>query len=85
MRNTGLVATAVVVFALTTRRTTLAQQHLRTAQRQSAIAQLDDLGGRSQNAAEMLSSKLLPARIGGIHSLDQLARDYPEEFHVPVV
>ena len=77
IRNTGLVAAAVVAFVLTTWRSILAQ-------RQSEIAQLNYLEGRFQNASDMLSSKVLLARLGGIHTLDQLARDYPKEFHIPV-
>ena len=33
----------------------------------------------------MLGSELISVRLGGIYGLRQLARDYPEDFHLPVI
>ena len=85
LRNSILVAAALVTIVLTIWRSLVAEQQLEAAQGQSEIAQRSHLEGRYQNAAELLGSELLPVRLGGIHALDQLARNYPNEFHVQVM
>ena len=85
IRNSILVAAALVTIVLTIWRSLVAEQQLETARGQSEIAQRSHLEGRYQNAAELLGSELLSVRLGGIHALDQLARDYPHEFHIQVM
>ncbi|MDE0109229.1 MAG: hypothetical protein OXN96_15565 [Bryobacterales bacterium] len=85
LRNSILVAAALVTIVLTIWRSLVTEQQLKTAQRQSEIAQRSHLEGRYQDAAELLGSNLLSVRLGGIHALDQLARDYPNEFHIQVM
>ena len=85
IRNSILVAGALVTFVLTIWRSLIAERQLEIAQEQSGIAQRSHLEGRYQNAAEMLHSKVLSIRLGAIHVLDQLARDHPNEFHIQVM
>ena len=85
LRNSILVAAALVTIVLTIWRSLVAEQQLETARGQSEIAHRTNLEGRYQSAAELLGSDLLPVRLGGIHALDQLARDHPNEFHIQVM
>ena len=85
LRNSILVAAALVTIILTTWRSLVAEQQLETARGQSEIAQRSHLEGRHQNAVGLLGSELMSVRLGGIHALDQLARDYPQGFHIQVM
>ena len=85
IRNSILAAGAVTALLITIWRSRIAENQLGIAQEQSAIAQRSHLHERYQNASEMLGSKVLSIRIGAIHALDQLARDYPNEFHIQVM
>ena len=62
----------------------LAQRQAETAQRQSETAQQGLLNERYQKGAEMLGSDVLPARLGGIYALQQLAEDYPDQYHLRI-
>ena len=92
LRLSSLVTAALVAIVLAIWRSVVAQQQLDTAQRQSEtaqqqfeIAQRGRLEERYQHAAEMLGRDQLPIRLAGIHALNQLARDHPEEFHIQVM
>ena len=50
------------------------------AQKQAEVAQLGLLSARYQRAVEMLGRAGDAIRIGGIHALLNLAREYPEEY-----
>ena len=78
IRNSVLVAAAIAAFILTIWRSIVAEERLELAQR-------SHLQERFQNAAGMLGGELLSVRLGGIHALDQLARNYPNEFHIQVM
>ena len=68
IRNFGLVAAAV--FALW-----FARKRILVADRQADTAQRGLLNERCQKGAEMLGSKVLAVRLGGIYALARLARD----------
>jgi len=85
IRNSILVAGALVTFVLAIWRSLIAERQLEIAREQSATAQRSHLEGRYQNAAEMLHSNVLSIRLGAIHVLDQMARDHPDDFHIQVM
>lgn len=85
IRNSALVAGALITFGLTTWRSLIAEKQLEAAQEQSEIAQRSLREVRYQNAAEMLHNKALSIRVGAIHVLDRLACDHPTEFHVQIM
>lgn len=92
IRNISLVVGGVVAFVFTIWRTVVAERQADAAQRQAdaalqqaKIAHQSLLNERYQRSAEMLGSKDLSVRIGGIYALKQLAKDSPWRFHVEVM
>ena len=76
IRNFGLVAAAV--FALW-----FARKRILVADRQADTAQRGLLNERYQKGAEMLGSKVLAVRRGGIYALARLARDdHSGDYHI---
>ena len=57
----------------------------KVAARQAQTAEAGRLDERFLRGAEMLSSELLSVRAGGIFVLEQLAMEYPRQFHVQVL
>ena len=55
------------------------------AARQAETAQRGLLNERYQKGAEMLGSKILSVRLGGIYALHRLAEDEPEQYHVQIM
>ena len=55
------------------------------AYRRSVISQRGLLNERYQRGAEMLGSKLLSVRLGGIYALQRLGAEEPEQFHVQIM
>ena len=91
LRNVALVigGVAAILLALwrsrvSERQTAIAQRQNETAQHQAEIARNSLLNERYQRGAEMLGSEILSARLGGIYALQQLAADYPEQYHLRV-
>ena len=79
IRNFGLVAAAV--FALW-----FAKKRILVADRQADTAQRGLLNERYQKGAEMLGSKVLAVRLGGIYALARLARDdHSGDYHTQVM
>ena len=79
IRNFGLVAAAV--FALW-----FARKRILVADRQADTAQRGLLNERYQKGAEMLGSKVLAVRLGGIYALARLARDdHSGDYHTQVM
>ena len=63
----------------------LAVWRSRVAGRQAATAESGLLNDRFQKGAEMLGSKVLAVRIGGIYGLRLLAGENPHQYHVQVM
>ena len=84
IRNVGFLIAGVLALVFAVWRGVLAQRQSETAQRQSETAQQGLLNERYQKGAEMLGSEVLPARLGGIYALQQLAEDYPEQYHLRI-
>ena len=78
IRNIGLLVGGIVAIALAVWRS-------RVSERQAATAERGLLNERYQQGAEMLGSKVLAVRIGGVHALHSLAREHPLEYHVQIM
>ena len=86
LRNLGLILAAAIGLPLAMWRSTVAEGQADAARRQSDTAVQMLLNDRFQKAAEMLGNAGIGSvRIGGIHALARLAREYPDSFHVPVM
>ena len=55
------------------------------ANRQAAIGEQQLLNERFQRSTEMLGSQVMAVRLGGVYQLQQLAREKPRQYHVPVM
>ena len=55
------------------------------ATRQANTSHYALLNERYQDAAEMLGSKLVSVRLGGVYALEQLAREHPQRHHLAVM
>ena len=62
-----------------------ANEQAETANRQAETAARDLRNERYQKGADMLGNATLAMRLGGVYALEQLAREHPEEYHVPIV
>lgn len=78
VRNLGIVIGGVAAAGL-------AYWRSRVAERQADTAQQSLLNERYQQGAEMLGSKVLSVRLGGIYALERLATEDPEHYHVQIM
>ena len=78
VRNVGLVIGGAVAILFAVWRSIVAEK-------QAATAQSGLLNERYQKGAEMLGSKELPVRLGGIYALARLARDHPDDYHTQIM
>ena len=85
IRNIFLAAAALIALPLAIWRSTVAGRQADTAQQQSEIAQRGLLNERYQKGAEMLGSRVLPVRLGGIYALQSLASENPEQYHIQIM
>ena len=85
VRNLSLVIAAIIGLPLAIWRSIVAERQAETAQRQAATAQLGLLNERYQKGAEMLGSKVLAVRLGGIYALARLAREHPGDYHTQIM
>ena len=92
LRNVALVIGGIAAILLAVwrsrvseRQAVIAQRQAETAQRQAEIAQHSLLSERYQRGTEMLGRDIISVRLGGIYALQQLAEDYPEQYHIRVM
>lgn len=86
LRNLGLILAAAIGLPLAIWRSTVAERQADATRRQSDTAVQMLLNDRFQKGAEMLgNADIGSVRIGGIHALARLAREYPASFHMPVM
>ena len=85
IRNIGLVIAGSLAIPLAIWRAVVADKQASSAQHQTAIAQQGLLNERYQKAAEMLGSDVLSVRIGGVHTLRDLAVEHPDRYQVWVM
>ena len=63
----------------------LAAWRSHVAHKQTQISERGLLNERYQRGADMLGSSTLTTRLGGIHALERLAQDQPEEYHIQIM
>ena len=92
VRTVSLIIGGAVAVVLTLWRSILSERQWRisqdqaeVAQRQARIAQDSLLNQRYERATEMLSSQVPVVRLGGVYALSNLAKDHPEQYHLPVI
>ena len=78
IRNLGLVVAAIIGLPLAIWRSMVASRQATTAQRGL-------LNDRYQKGSEMLGSKVLAVRLGGIYALARLAREHPGDYHTQIM
>ena len=78
IRNLGLIVAAMIGLPLAIWRS-------KVAERQADTAQRGLLNERYQKGTEMLGSKILAVRLGGIYALGQLARVHPRDYHLQIM
>ena len=86
LRNLSLILAAAIGLPLAIWRSVVAERQADAAHRQSDTAVQILLNDRFQKGAEMLGNvEIGSARIGGIHALARLAKEYPDTFHIPIM
>ena len=85
IRNLALVIGGAIAILLAVWRSMVAERQAAAAQDQAETAQHSFLNERYQRGAEMLGSKVLSVRLGGIYALGRLAEEYPEQYHIQIV
>ena len=78
IRNIALVVAGAIALGLALWRSLVAE-------RQADTAQLSLLNERYQKGAEMLGSKVLSVRLGGIYGLQRLAEQHAGHYHIQVM
>ena len=78
IRNIGLLTGGCVAIILALWRSMVGE-------RQATTAKFSALNDRYERATESLGSDVLWVRLGGINSLQRLAEDYPEQYHIHVM
>ena len=78
IRNLALVIAAGIALWF-------AKQRIVVSDRQAETAQRSLLNERYQQGAEMLGSKVLSVRLGGIYALARLAREHPGDYHTQIM
>ena len=83
----GLVAVLLAIWRsrVSERQTQIANDQAETARKQADTAQQSLLNERYQRGAEMLGSDVLAVRLGGIYSLENLAKDHSAQYHILVM
>ena len=91
-RNLGLVAGGVIAIWVAIWRGVVADRQAQSsldqakaAQDQAKTSQRGLLNERYQKGAEMLGSKVLSVRLGGIYALQRLAQEDPEQYRDQIV
>ena len=85
VRNIGLVVVAMIALPLAIWRSNTAHRQALSAQIQSETAQDSLLNERYQTGTEMLGSPSLSVRLGGIYSLDRLAKEHADSYHIQIM
>ena len=85
LRNMGLLIAGVLALAFALWRAWVAEKQSATARQQADITQQGLLYDRYQRGAQMLGDKILAVRMAGIYSLQHLAAEYPEEYHIQIM
>ena len=84
VRNLGLVVGGGIAIGIAVWRGYVADRQARASQQQAETSQRVLLNERYQKGLDLLGSEKLPARLGGIYTLQDLAEDEPEQYHLKV-
>ncbi len=85
LRTLALILVAIAGLFFAWWRNRIAGRQAETANEQAKTAERGLRNERYQKGADMLGNATLVTRFGGVYALEQLARDHPEEYHVPIV
>ena len=99
IRNVGLVIGGIIAMVLAIWRSIVADRQSKASQRlaetshrqvetshgQAETSERGLLNERYQKGAEMLGSKILIVRLGGIYALQRLAKEHAEQYHVQIM
>ena len=85
LQNIGPLAGGCVATILAVWRIIVEERQANTARQQADTTQLSALNDRYERAEQNLSNDVLLVRLGGIHALQSLAEEYPEQYHVHVM
>ena len=85
IRNLGIVLAGLIALPLAVWRAQVADQQARAAREQAETADADLLNKRYQDGAAMLRNDVLAVRLSGIHALERLATDHPEQYHIEIM
>ena len=85
VRNVGFLIGGVLAIIFGVWRALVAERQASASQGQTETGQKVLLNERYQQGAAMLGSETLAVRLGGIYALQQLATEYPEEYHLQIM
>ena len=85
LRNVVIIIGATMAFPLAIWRALIAYDQTSVARGQAATAQQGLLDDRYRNGMTMLGSDVLSVCLSGIYDLHRLAKEHPEQYHVPVM
>lgn len=85
VRNIFLICASIIGLPIAVWRSYTAQKQVNISQKQINISQKSLSNERYQKGAEMLGHEKLAVRLGGIHTLSYLARDFHKDYHIPVM
>ena len=84
-RNVGILLFGLIAIGFGIWRGVVADRQAKASQQQAEISRRSLLNERYQKGAEMLDSKVLSVRLGGIYALQRLAADEPMQYHVQIM
>lgn len=84
LRNLGFVVGGLLAIGFGIWRGVVAYRQAKASQDQAKTSRRGLLNERYQKGAEMLGSKVLSVRLGGIYALQRLAEDEPEQYHLQI-
>ena len=82
IRNLSFLFAGLIGLPLAIWRSLVSERQADAAQRQANTALQNLLNERYQQGAEMLGSDVLAVRLGGIYTLERLAEEHPELYHI---
>ena len=92
IRNLGLVIGGLIAIGfgiwrgvVADRQAKASQEQAKASLHQAETSQRGLLNERYQKGAEMLGSKVLAVRLGGIYALHRLAKAKPEQYHILIM
>ena len=84
-RNVGILFFGLIAIGVAIWRSIVADRQAQASLNQVEISRRSLLNERYQRGAEMLGSKVLSVRLGGIYALQRLAQEDPEQYRDQIV